>query len=217
MAEDNDYATAALGEAPLVHPSALVRDATFGRYCEVGARSKVVETAMGDYSYVVNDSDVIYTTIGKFANIAAHVRINPGQHPMDRATLHHFQYRSRMYGFGDDDPAFFDWRREKRVTLGHDVWIGHGAVVMGGVSIGTGSVVGSNAVVTRDVPPYTVVTGVPARPLRPRFPAPLVDALMRLAWWDWEHERLRDSLQDFRTLTAAEFCARHGEPVELSA
>lgn len=217
MVEDNDYATAALGEAPLIHASALVRDAEFGRYCEVGARSKVVETVMGDYSYVVNDSDVIYTTIGKFANIAAHVRINPGQHPMDRASLHHFQYRSRMYGFGDDDPAFFDWRREKRVTLGHDVWVGHGAVIMGGVSIGTGAVIGSNAVVTRDVAPYTIVTGVPGRPLRPRFPAPVVEALMRLAWWDWEHERLRDALQDFRSLTAAEFCARHGEPVEVSA
>src|SRR3546814_21173191 len=79
---------------------------------------------MDDYSYVVADSQIIYARIGKFANIAAHTRINPGNHPHWRACLHHFQYRSDDYGLGERDEAFFDWRRSTPVTFGHDTWLG---------------------------------------------------------------------------------------------
>ena len=92
---------------------------SFGAWCEVGARSKVAESSFGDYSYVANDSDITYTTLGRFCSIAAQVRINPGNHPLDRVALNHFTYRSSAYGLGEDDAAFFDWRRSHRVVLGH--------------------------------------------------------------------------------------------------
>ncbi|MEQ8390100.1 MAG: chloramphenicol acetyltransferase [Thalassospira sp.] len=199
----------ALSQEPTIDQTAIVVDCDMGMWTEVGPRTSVRETKMDDYSYVVNDSEIIYSDIGKFVNIAAHTRINPGQHPMDRASMHHFQYRSSAYELGDDDPSFFDWRREKRVKLDHDVWIGHGAIVQGGVTIGIGSVVGSGAVVTKDVAPYTIVTGVPAAPLRPRFEADIVDALLRIRWWDWSHEMLRESLNDFRALPVREFCLKY--------
>lgn len=195
-----------LNEAPTLHETAEVYHSTLGKWCEVGARTKVIESVIGDYSYIVNDGDIIYTEVGKFANIAAHVRINPGQHPIERATMHHFQYRSDAYELGEDDGEFFDERRQLRVTIGHDVWIGHGVVIQGGVMIGSGSVIGSGAVVTKNVPPYTIVTGVPATTLRPRFDKELQDALFRVAWWDWSHEELKERLQDFRKLSAREFC-----------
>ncbi|KZB59173.1 chloramphenicol acetyltransferase [Thalassospira sp. MCCC 1A02491] len=199
----------ALSEYPTIDATATVVDCEMGVWTEVGPRTSMRETKMGDYSYVVNDSEIIYSDIGKFVNIAAHTRINPGQHPMDRASMHHFQYRSSAYELGDDDPAFFDWRREKRVTLHHDVWIGHGAIVQGGVTIGIGSVVGSGAVVTKDVPPYTIVTGIPASPLRPRFEADIIDALLRIQWWDWSHDMLRERLVDFRSLPVRDFCLKY--------
>lgn len=209
MYQDPATAAKTLGREPMIHPTAQVRDSTFGAYCEVGARTKLAEVSFGDYSYVVNDADIIYATVGKFCSIAAHTRINPGNHPLDRVALNHFTYRSSAYGLGPDDAGFFDWRRSHHATLGHDVWIGHGAIVLPGVSIGTGAAIGAGAVVTRDVPPFAVVIGTPGRVHRYRFAPEIIAALQRIAWWDWPHPRLRDGLADFRALDAAAFCRKY--------
>jgi phosphonate metabolism protein (transferase hexapeptide repeat family) len=199
-----------LGETPLIDPTASVRDSRLGRYTEVGARTSVIETEMGDYSYVVNDSDIIYSAIGKFCSIASHVRINPGNHPMWRVSQAHFSYRSsRYWPDATDDAEFFAWRRAHPVAIGHDVWIGHGAIILPGRSVGTGAVVAAGAVVTRDVPPYTIVAGIPARPVKQRFPADVAERLMTLAWWDFDHARLRQALADIRGLDVEAFLAKY--------
>jgi phosphonate metabolism protein (transferase hexapeptide repeat family) len=129
------------------------------------------------------------------------VRINPGFHPMERPTLHHFVYRPTRYGMDEQDDAdFFDWRRRQRVVIGHDTWIGHGAVIMPGVRIGHGAVVGSNSVVTKDVPDYAIVAGVPAKLIRQRFSRTLAEALEATAWWDWDHDTLTERLPEFKDL-----------------
>jgi phosphonate metabolism protein (transferase hexapeptide repeat family) len=198
-----------LGVEPRIHRTASVRETTFGIYCEVGQRTKVAESSFGDYSYVVNDSDIIYTTIGKFCSIAAHTRINPGNHPLERVALSHFTYRSSAYDLGPDDPEFFDWRRGFRCVLGNDVWIGHGAIVLPGRRIGNGAAVAAGAVVSRDVPPFAIVVGTPAKVLRTRFAPEIIAALERIAWWDWPHAKLRQAMSDFRSLGAEAFCAKH--------
>ena len=206
---DPDTAGKSLGTAPSIHPTAEVRDSTFGRFCEIGAGTRVAESAFDDYSYVARDSDIIYAKIGRFCSIAAGVRINPGNHPLQRVALNHFTYRSSAYGLGEDDSDFFNWRRSHQVTMGHDVWIGHGAVVLPGVTIGTGAAIGAGAVVSRDVPDFAIVVGVPGRVLRHRFPPEIIAALQRVAWWNWPHERLSGAMQDFRHLSAEAFCAKH--------
>ena len=200
-----------LAPTPTIDPTAVVRDSRFGRYTEVGARTHVVESSLDDYSYVVQDAQIVYTTIGKFCSIASHTRINPGNHPMERITQAHFTYRSSDYFEGEgDDAAFFDWRRDHAVTIGHDVWIGHGAIVLAGRSVGTGAVIAGGAVVTKDVAPYTIVAGNPARVVRRRFSEAIAERIERLAWWDWEHERLRRALPDFRSLGVEAFLEAQG-------
>lgn len=199
-----------LSETPLIHPTAVVSDTTLGRYTEIDENCRVSEVELGDYSYLMNGTSVWCATIGKFANIAASVRINATNHPMWRATLHHFTYRANDYWpDADHEAEFFSWRREHRVTIGHDVWIGHGSTVLPGVTIGNGAVVGSGAVVTKDVEPYTIVGGVAAKVIRERFPRTIAARMEKLAWWDWDHARLRNALDDFRKLDAEAFLARH--------
>ena len=124
-----------LSVEPTIDPSAHLHDTRLGAYCEVGARTILHEVTMDDYSYVVNDAQITYATIGKFCSIAAMTRINPGNHPMQRASQAHFTYRASAYFPGEsDDAEFFEWRRGHHVHIGHDVWIGHGAVVLPGRS-----------------------------------------------------------------------------------
>ena len=199
-----------LSEAPLIHPTATVADSHLGQYTEIGEACRISELEMDDYSYIERGSQVWCATIGKFANIAAAVRINATNHPTWRATLHHFTYRAADYWpDAEDESDFFEWRRGNRVVIGHDVWIGHGATILPGVTVGNGAVIGSGAVVTKDVAPYTIVGGVPARLIRERFGPGIGERMDRLAWWDWDHARLRVALDDFRTLDAEAFVARY--------
>jgi phosphonate metabolism protein (transferase hexapeptide repeat family) len=198
------------GLEPHIDSSARVHKSTLGAYTSVGSRTSMGETIFGDYSYVVNDSSIMYAEIGKFCSIAAHTRINPGNHPMWRAALHHFTYRSESYGFAiEDDHEFFEWRREHKVVLGNDVWIGHGAIILPGVKIGTGAGIGAGAVVSKDVPPFAIVAGVSAKILRYRFEEKVQQGLLDLAWWDWSREKLEAALPDLRKLTAEEFVEKY--------
>jgi phosphonate metabolism protein (transferase hexapeptide repeat family) len=199
-----------LSVEPTIDPTAKLHDARLGVYCEVGARTTLLDVAMDDYSYVVNDAQITYTTIGKFCSIAAMTRINPGNHPMHRASQAHFTYRASAYFPEERDEAeFFEWRRGHRVQIGHDVWIGHGAIVLPGRSVGTGAVIAAGAIVTKDVPAYTIVAGNPARTIRRRFSEAIANRLAELAWWNWDHETLRSALPDFRTLAVEEFLAKY--------
>lgn len=196
--------------SPLIHPDCEIAGSDFGAFCEIGRGSRVLNSSFGDYAYCDRYADIANCTVGKFANIAAFTRIGPTDHPWRNAAQHHFLYRSSSYweDAGDDD-AFFAHRASRRCNLGHDCWIGHGAIVRPQVTVGIGAVVAAGAVVTRDVAPFMMVAGVPARPLRARFSDAVVEGLLALAWWDWPQARLRAALDDFRRLPAEAFLERH--------
>ncbi len=209
MTTDRENPSTRLGVKPTIHPTADRRGSVLGAWTELGREVSFVESSLGDYSYVMNRSNIMWSEIGKFVSIASDVRLNPGNHPYWRATQHHFTYRSAAYALGPDDTEFFDWRKSQTVRIGHDVWIGHGATVLAGVTVGTGAVIGAGAVVSKDVEPYTIVGGVPAVVIRRRFAEKTVQALMTLCWWDWPREFLAERLADMRSLTPDAFVAKY--------
>ncbi len=195
---------------PVIHADCDIAETTFGAYCEVGAGSRLRNAVFEDYAYCDRLSDIANTYVGKFANIAAMTRIGPTDHPYENASLHHFLYRSSYYwDDAEDDPDFFAHRSSRQTVIGPDTWIGHGAIIKPDVTIGAGAIVAAGAVVTKDVAPYMIVAGCPAKPLRPRFSPHVADRLMALAWWDWSHERLRTALPDFRAMKAEAFLEKY--------
>ena len=199
-----------LGRQPFLHPNATVRSSRLGAYVEIGEGANIIESEMGDYSYTARYADIAYSVLGKFVNVAAFTRLNPGEHPYHRASLHHFMYRSSYFWPDEkDEQAVFDWRRSRPVRVGHDTWIGHGAIIMKGVTVGNGAIIGAQSVVTKDVAPYAVVAGAPARFIKWRHPRDIADRLQALAWWDWTHEEIGAALPDFRSLSAEAFLERY--------
>jgi phosphonate metabolism protein (transferase hexapeptide repeat family) len=190
-----------LSETPYLHEGARVVKSRIGSWTEIGRNTTIVESTIGDYTYDDGDVSIFYSEIGQYCSIANRVRINPGNHPRDRVTQHHMTYRRVKFGLDTrDDEEFFAWRRAHPCIIGHDVWIGHAAVILPGVHIGIGAVVGAGAVVTKDVEPYQVVAGVPARPLRFRFSDTVIDRILRSRWWDWTRPQLEERWSDLCSL-----------------
>ena len=200
-----------LSPEPFIHPDCeITPDCTFGRYVEIGRGSRIAHSSLGDYSYCDRLADIANARIGLFSNIAAMARIGATDHPMEKASLHHFHYRSGDYwDDADPDHEWFAHRRSRLAHVGHDTWIGAMAMVKPEVTIGHGAVVAAGAVVTKDVDPYWIVAGVPAKPIRRRLPQGTAERLMRLEWWLWDHETLRARLDDFRSLSAEDFLDRY--------
>jgi phosphonate metabolism protein (transferase hexapeptide repeat family) len=202
--------TASRDGEPRIHPSVVQRDCTFGRFVDVAERVMLTECEVGDYTYIERHGELIYATIGKFCAIAANVRINALTHPIERVSQHKMTYRPNEYFVGAKlDKDFRARRQNARVQIGHDIWIGHGAVIMPGLSIGHGAVIGAGAVVTKNVAPYSIVAGVPAKHIKWRFPKSIRTRMIKRAWWEWDHDRLASAIPDMQQLSAKEFLEKY--------
>lgn len=194
----------------VIDPSVRMRETHIGQQCEILAESYIEYSELGDFSYLGEHCCVADTQIGRFTAIANNVRIGAPNHPMDRASQHRFTYCPEYYDpQAERDAGFFADRRADRVIIGNDVWIGHGVIVLPGVTVGDGAVLAAGAVVTKDVAPYTIVGGVPAKMIRPRFDAQIAAQLQAIAWWNWPLDKLMANLADFQSDDLTAFCQRH--------
>lgn len=144
------------------------------------------------YHYPVNGDRLV---IGRFCSIAcgAKFMFTSGNHSMQSLANYTFPIFFDEWGLDVKDICDA-WDNKGDTFIGNDVWIGYEAVIMPGVKIGDGAVIGTRAVVTKDVPPYTIVGGVPAKPIRRRFDDATVEKLEALRWWDWDEDRLKRAL-----------------------
>lgn len=192
-----------------IDPSVRMRECKTGLQCEVLANSVMEYSTLGDFSYIGEYCTVADAKIGKFVAIANNVRIGAPNHPMSRPSQHRITYCPEYYSADSvRDHDFFSRRRDDSVTIGNDVWIGHGAIVLPGVTIGDGAVIAAGAVVSKDVAPYTIAGGVPAKIIRLRFSQQTGRQLQQIAWWDWPLETIIERLADFQDENVEAFCEK---------
>lgn len=149
------------------------------------------------YHYPVNEDKL---KIGKFCSIACGAKFlfTSGNHAMKSLSTYTFPIFFEEWGLDPKDIRSA-WDNKGDIVIGNDVWIGYEAVILSGVKIGDGAIIGTRAVVTKDVAPYTIVGGVPARPIRKRFDDETIKALQALCWWDWEFDEIQKKLPALRS------------------
>ena len=149
------------------------------------------------YHYPVNQDKLV---IGKFCSIACGAKFlfNSANHTQQSLSSYPFPifYDEWMLNIQNVTSA---WDKKGDIRIGNDVWIGYEAVIMAGVSIGDGAIIGARAVVTRDVPPYTITGGVPAKAIRKRFSDDVISELLKLQWWNWPEEKIRQHIPDIQS------------------
>lgn len=167
---------------------------------------------VGAYTYGVGEKTVLLfrdddsVTIGKYCSLAYGVTIvASGEH--NYRAVANYPFYARIHG--DDNR---DTLTKGKVVIGNDVWIGTKAIILSGVTIGDGAVIAAGAVVTKDVPPYAIVGGVPAQLIKYRFPKELIDRLLQIRWWDWEPDVWKNDMdlfyQDVEKFVCAPFVCK---------
>ena len=178
----------------LLHRPAL-RDCEIDKTAKVGMASNCIRVKMGRYSYMGFYNSMCDVTIGSFCSIASYCAVGGGNHPMDAVStspVFYAGHNSLGKNFANIPEV-----ENKGVVIGNDVWIGETVFINDGVKIGTGAVIGSHSVVTKDVPPYAIVAGAPAKILRYRFDDKTVEKLLESKWWEWSDDRISELADSF--------------------
>jgi virginiamycin A acetyltransferase len=153
--------------------------------------ASISDSIIGDYSYVSMQSHIVMTRIGKFCSIGPHFFCGWGIHPTDGiSTSPMFYSPMKQNGFTFSLTSKIE--EKKTIIIGNDVFIGANVTVLDGVCIGDGAIIGAGAVVSKDIPPYSIAVGCPIKVLRSRFPEDIVEKLLRIKWWDFSEEKLKD-------------------------
>lgn len=180
------------GKGIRIDKDVALTNVTLDDFVNISHDAQLTNACVGKRTSIGRYTKVRDARIGSYCSISWDVTIGAVSHPMDHLSSHAFVYREQFGIVREDKMQAADI-----VEIGNDVWIGCDCVIMPGVKIGDGSVIGANSVVTRNVEPYSVVSGIPAKMMRKRFSSEIIETLTWLNWWNWDDDKLRENISLF--------------------
>lgn len=186
-----------VGDNAVVGDSSVLMNSELSDYVQINRNSMIRCSKIGDYSYGGMNFNAIHCIIGKYSSVSWNVSIGGADHDYSKVTTHAFLYNP-SFGMLDDGEELYD-RFSDSCEIGNDVWIGAGAQILRGVKVGDGAVIAAGAVVTKNVPPYTVAAGVPAKIIKNRFDEKTVQRLLQIKWWDLDPDIIKYNIGLFNS------------------
>jgi virginiamycin A acetyltransferase len=186
-----------LGKKSIIGDDSIVHDSNICDYVSINRRNYILRSSIGTFSYTGIGTMIRSSSIGSFCSISWNVSIGGGDHDFDHVTTSPLWRFAMMDGeIGHDSNKELQKRFDVQpdCKIGNDVWIATNAVVLRNVTIGDGAIIGAGAIVRKDVEPYTIVAGVPAKPIKKRFDDHIIEALQAIAWWDWPVDVIRENI-----------------------
>ena len=190
LCKDIQINNSTIGKKAVIGDFSRIRNCQIADFCSIDRQNFVMDSAIGGYSYTGPWNMIFKCSIGKFCSISYGVTIGPPEHNYKLLSTHPFIYRSK-YDLFDDDESIEEQRFEKKLIIGNDVWIGCNSVIARGITIGDGAVIGANSFVNRDVPPYAIVGGSPAKQIKFRFSDDIIKKLKEIEWWNQPIEKIK--------------------------
>jgi len=172
-----------------------IKNSKIGNYVYLGSKTRLNNSEIGDHSYTNSDTHIGHTKIGKFCSIGSNVQFGMSKHPTDLISTHPaFYSNNKAFKTFSNKNHFKEY---EEIILGNDVWVGSNVTIIGGVTIGDGAIVAAGAIVTKNVKPYEIVGGVPAKHIKFRIGETLIDKLIETKWWDKDEKWLEQNHELF--------------------
>ncbi len=160
-------------------------------HVRVNRMNHIYKTSLGSHTYTGQNTVIMDAKIGNFCSIAWNITIGAAEHDFNKITTHAFLYNQYDHIRPEEKDEAYD-RFEKEIVIGNDVWIGANAIILRGVNVSDGAVIGAGAVVTKDVPPYAIVAGNPAKVIKYRFSDEMIKELLELKWWNFTDDKIQE-------------------------